>query len=76
MGFLDQIILLSLFFKDTFTLISIMVLPIYIPTKLVEGFLFPNTLSEFIVCRFFDDGLSDWCEVIPHGSFDFHLSNN
>ena len=24
----------------------------------------------------FDDGHSDWCEVIPHCSFDFHFSNN
>ena len=28
------------------------------------------------VCRFFDDGHSDWCEVIPHCSFDLHFSNN
>ena len=24
----------------------------------------------FIVCRFFDDGHSDWCEAISHCSFD------
>ena len=30
----------------------------------------------FIVCRFFDDGHSDWCEVIPHCSFDLHFSND
>ena len=35
------------------------------------------TLSPaFIVCRFFDDGHSDWCEVISHCSFDLHFSNN
>ena len=28
------------------------------------------------VCRFFDDGHSDWCEVIPHCSFDLHVSND
>ena len=27
-------------------------------------------------CRFFDDGHSDWWEVIPHCSFDLHFSNN
>ena len=27
-------------------------------------------------CRFFEDGYSDWCEVIPHCSFDLHFSNN
>ena len=30
----------------------------------------------FIVCRTFNDGHSDWCEVIPHCSFDLHFSNN
>ena len=25
---------------------------------------------------FFDDGSSDWCEVIPHCSFDFHFSDS
>ena len=28
----------------------------------------PPPPSAFIVCRFFDDGHSDYCEVIPHGS--------
>ena len=30
----------------------------------------------FIVCRFFDDGCSDLCEVICHWRFDLHFSNN
>ena len=30
----------------------------------------------FIVCRLFDDGHSDRCEMIPYCSFDLHLSNN
>ena len=30
----------------------------------------------FIVCRLFNDGHYDWCEVISHGSFDFPFSNN
>ena len=37
----------------------------------------PFTLSPtFIVCRLFDDGHSDRCEVISHCSFDLHFSNN
>ena len=28
----------------------------------------------FIVCRPFDYGHSDQCEVIPHCSFDLHVS--
>ena len=30
-----------------------------------EGSLFSSLSSAFIVCRFFDDGHSHWCEVIP-----------
>ena len=40
-----------------------------------EGSLFSTPSPAFIVCRFFDDGHSDRCEVIPHGSFDLHFSN-
>ena len=35
-----------------------------------EGPLSPTPSSTFIVCRLFDDGRSDGCEVILHGSFD------
>ena len=37
-----------------------------------EGSLFSTPSSAFIVCRFFDDGHSDWCEMISHCSFDLH----
>ena len=30
----------------------------------------------FVICRLFNDGLSDWCEVVPHCIFDLHFSNN
>ena len=36
--------------------------------------LFSIPSPALIVCRLFDDGHFDWCEVIPHSSFDF--SNN
>ena len=41
-----------------------------------EGSLFSTPSPAFIVCRFFDDGRSDWCEVIPHHSFDLYFFNN
>ena len=33
-------------------------------------------LRPFIICRLFDDGHSDWCDVIHHYGFDLHFSNN
>ena len=35
----------------------------------------PHPLQHFIVCRHFDDGHSDLCEMIPHCGFDSHFSN-
>ena len=40
-----------------------------------EGSFFSTPSQAFIICRFFDDGHSDRCEVIPHGSFDLRFSN-
>ena len=40
-----------------------------------EGSLFSTPSPAFSVCRLFNDGHSDWCEVIPHCSFNLHFSN-
>ena len=40
--------------------------PIYSPANNVEGSLFATSSPVLIVCRFFDDGHSDQCEVVPH----------
>ena len=37
---------------------------------------FSTTVPPGKPCRFFDDGHSDQCEVIPHCSFDLHFSND
>ena len=37
-----------------------------------EGSLLSTPSPDSIVCRFFDDGHSDWCEMIPPCSFDLH----
>ena len=34
----------------------------------------PHSLQHSLFVDFFDDGHSDWCEVIPHCSFDLHSS--
>ena len=39
-------------------------------------FPFPTSSSAFIVCRHFDDGHSDQCEMMPYYGFDLHFSNN
>ena len=33
--------------------------------------LFSTSSPAFTVCKLFDDGHSDWCEVISHCGFDF-----
>ena len=39
-----------------------------------EGSLFSIPSTAFVVYRLFDDGHSDWCEVIPYCSLDVHIS--
>ena len=46
------------------------------PPTVQQGSLFSTPSPAFIVCRLFDDGHSDQCEVISHYSFDLHFSNN
>ena len=44
----------------------------YMPGSGIAGSygLFSTSSPAFIVCRFFDDGQSDWFEVIPYCSLD------
>ena len=53
-----------------------MAVSIYIPTNGARAFHFSTPSSAFILCKLFDDGHSDWCEVIAHCSFDLHFSND
>ena len=54
--------------------VFIVAVSIYIPTNSARAFPFP--FPAFIVCRLFDDGHSDRCEVISHCHFDLHFCNN
>ena len=45
-------------------------------TNSVEGFLFSTPPPAFVICGLINDGHSDWCEVVSHGSFDLHFSYN
>ena len=41
-----------------------------------KGSLFSAHSPTFGICGHVNDGHSDWCEVVPHSSFDLHFSNN
>ena len=41
-----------------------------------ESSLFSTRSPPFIVCRFFDNAHSDWCEMTSHCSIDLHFSND
>ena len=58
-----------------FLVFSVLAAQIYIPTSSVGGFPFLHTLSAFVICKLFDDGYSDWCEMVPHCSFDWHVNS-
>ena len=75
-GLLDHMVTLFLVFSETSILFSIVIAPIYIPTNSGGSSHFSTPSPAFIVCRLLNDGHYDWCEVISHGSFDFHFSNN
>ena len=47
-----------------------------LPPTVQQCSLFSTPSPAFIVCRLFDDGHSDQCEVMSHCSFDLHFSNN
>ena len=86
-GLLGHMEVLFLVFKGISILSSIVAVPVYIPTKAFpflqeksvpfsprkECSLFSTPSPAFIVCTLFDDGHSDWCEVISHCSFDLHF---
>ena len=57
-------------------LFSIVVVSVCIPTNSVQGFPFSSPSPAFIVCRLFDDGHSDQCEMIPHCGFDLYFMSN
>ena len=75
-GLLDHMLVLYLVFWGAPVLFSIVLVPIYIPTNSVGGFPFSIPSPVFVICSLVNDGHSDWCEVVPHCSFDLDFSNN
>ena len=67
----------TLSFLRNFHLVLHSVYQFTFPPTVQEGSHFSTPSPAFIVCRFlFDNGHSNWCEVVPHRSFDLHFSNN
>ena len=71
-GLLGHTVVLFLVFLG----ISILALSICIPTNNTSQSLSSTPSPALILCRFFDNGHSDQYEMIPHYSFDLHLSDN
>ena len=68
MGLLYRMVILFLVFGESAMLFPIVAAPAYIPTNSIGVFLFLYMLSS--ICRVFNDGHSDWCEVVLRCSFD------
>ena len=56
--------------------VSTVAAPTYIPISSRESSFFSTPSPAFLICRLFDDGHCDWCEVTPHSSFYLLFSNN
>ena len=41
-----------------------------------EGSLFSTAPPALVICGLMNDGHCDWCEVVSHGRFGLHFSNN
>ena len=74
-GLLDPMATLIFSFLRNLILFSIVVVPIYISTIVSKGSIY-STPSPVFICRLFNDGHSDQCEMVPHCSFALHLSDN
>ena len=75
-GLLGYMVVLFLVFQGVSIPSSIWLYQFTFPPTVQEGSLFSTPSPAFIVCRLFDDGHSDWREVISHCSFDLHFSKN
>ena len=75
-GLLGLMVVLFLVFKESPYRLPQWLNQFTFPPTLQEGSLFSTLSPALIVCRLFDDGHSDQCEVISHCNFDLHFSNN
>ena len=71
MGLLDHMVVLLLdFLRDSHTLLHNDCTNLCSHPQCRRGTLFSTPSQALVICRHFDNGHSDWCEVLPHYSFD------
>ena len=76
MRLLGHMVVLFLVLYEISILSSRVAVSITFPPTVQESSIFSTPSPAFNVCRLFDVGHSDWCEVISHCSFDLHFSSN
>ena len=75
-GLLGHMVVLFLAFKESPYRFLPWLYQFLFPPTVQECSLFSTPSPAFTVCRLFDEGHSDQCEMISHCSFDLHFSNN
>ena len=75
-GLLGHMVVLFLVFLRNLSTSSIVAVSIYIPPTVQDRSLFSTLSPAFTICRLFDDGHSDQCQVITQCSFNLYFSNN
>ena len=74
-GLLSHMVVLLLVFKESPYCPPQWLYQLMASPTVQERSLFSTPSPAFVVYRLFDDGHSDWCEMIPHCIFDLHFSN-
>ena len=64
------------FFRNLFTVLCSGYTSLHFASTMLEASHFSTSPTAFIICSVFDDGHSEWCEVILHCRFDLHFSSN
>ena len=64
------------FLRNLYTIFHNDCINLHTVQKVQKHSLFSTPFPAFVVYRLFDDGHSDWYELISHCSFYLHFSNN
>ena len=75
LGLLNHLVALFLVFWGPSILFFTVAAPVH-PPVIQGGSLFCTATLAFVVCRLFNDGHSDQCEMVPHCNFDLHFFSN